>query len=66
MGQEGRSDETQWKQKQNRRQRRPMLERRRAKEVQDGHVGEIMAEEENRKGDENEKGNKNNASLHNR
>ena len=58
MGQEGRGDEAQRKQEKNHRQRRPVLERDDAKEIQDGRVDKVMAEEKNRKGDENEEGNK--------
>ena len=54
MGQEGRGDEAQRKQEKNRRQRRPVLERDDAKEMQDGRVDQVMAEEKNRKSDENE------------
>jgi hypothetical protein len=52
MSQKGRGDEAQGKQEENHRQRRPVLERRNAKEMQDGHVDKVMAEEENRNGDE--------------
>ncbi len=64
MCQEGRGDEAQREQKENQRQRCPVLERDGAKEIQDGRVDKVMAEEKNRKGDENEEGNKNKASRH--
>jgi hypothetical protein len=57
MGQEGRGDETQRKQEKNQRQRRPVLERNDAKEMQGGRVDKVMAEEKNRKGDEKEEEN---------
>ena len=65
MGEEGRGDEAQRKQEENQRQRRPVLERGEAKEIQDGRVDKVMPEEKNRKRDENEERNKNNTSLHN-
>ena len=64
MSQQGRDDEAQRKQEENRRQRRPVLERDDAKEMQDGHVDKVMAEKKNRQGDKNEEGNKNKASRH--
>ena len=54
MRQEGRGDEAQRKHDKNHRQRHPMLERRGAKEMQDGCVDKIMAEEKNRQSDEDE------------
>jgi len=39
-----------------------MLKGRNAKEMQNGRVGKVMAEEKNRQGNENEEGNKNRTS----
>jgi hypothetical protein len=64
MGQNGRSDEAQRQQEENQRQRRAVFERRDAKEMQYGGVDKVMAEVKNRDRDENEEGNKSNASLH--
>ena len=58
MSEERRADEAQRKQEENQRQRRPMLECDGAKEIQDGRVDKVMAQEKNRKRDENEEGNK--------
>jgi hypothetical protein len=58
MGQEGRGDEAQRKQEKNERHRRPVLNRDDAKEMQNGHIDKVMAEEKNRQGDENEEWNK--------
>jgi len=57
MGQEHRGNNTQWKQEENNRQSRPVLERGEAKEMQDGRVDKVMAEEKNRKSEEKEEGN---------
>ena len=57
MSQEGRSDEAQRKRQKNHCQRRPVLGGNEAKEMQDGHVDKVMAEEKNRYGNEKKYGN---------
>ena len=54
MGQKSRADETQREQEKHQRQCRAVLECGNAKKIDEGGVNEVMAEEENRQGDEKE------------